>query len=183
MQLVHADVADLQFFSKSVVAPKYCFVCIDLFTSKTYTYGMKKSKLPVKLEKFYSEIEHLRVYLKKENRDQMRIQTDQEFNQNEITSIDKKYHGLHYNSKLNEEHAVAVKQKICELKIRLRIFKRLLNKGKLKPNKVLKKVTANMNLLPTRKCGVAPEEVEKKSHTSEEYKLTYDFKLIFTKSR
>ena len=62
MQLVHADFADLQFFSKSVMAPKYCFVCIDLFTSKTYTYGMKKSKLPVKLENFFSEIEHLRVY-------------------------------------------------------------------------------------------------------------------------
>ena len=35
-----------------------------------------------------------------------------------------------------------------------------------------------MNLLYTRKCGVAPEEVEKKSHTSEEYKLTDDFKRL-----
>ena len=139
MQLVYADVADLQFFSKSVVAPKYCFVCVDLFTSKTYTYGKKKSKLPVNLEKFYLEIEHIRIYLKKENQDQMRIQTDQEFNQNEITSINKKYHGLHYNSKLNEGYAVAVEQKIYELKIRLRNFKRLLNKGKLKPNEALKK--------------------------------------------
>ena len=42
MQLIHADVADLHFFSKSAVAPKYCLVCVDLFTSKTYTYGMKK---------------------------------------------------------------------------------------------------------------------------------------------
>ena len=44
IQLVHADVADLQFFSKSAVAPKYCLVCIDLLTSKTYTYCMKKKK-------------------------------------------------------------------------------------------------------------------------------------------
>ena len=36
-----SDVADLNFFSKSVVAPKYCLVCVDLFKSKTYTYGMK----------------------------------------------------------------------------------------------------------------------------------------------
>ena len=42
MQLIQADVADLHFFSKSTVAPKYCLVCADLFTSKTYTYGMKK---------------------------------------------------------------------------------------------------------------------------------------------
>ena len=63
IQLVHADVADLQFFSKSAVAPKYCLVCIDLLTCKTYTYRMKKrSQLPVKLEKSYSEIEQ--IYIK-----------------------------------------------------------------------------------------------------------------------
>ena len=44
MQLVHADVADLNFFSKSTVAPKYCLLCVDMFTSKTYTYGMKKKE-------------------------------------------------------------------------------------------------------------------------------------------
>ena len=43
MQLMPADVADLQFFSKSTVAPKYCLACVELFTSKTYTYGMKKN--------------------------------------------------------------------------------------------------------------------------------------------
>ena len=54
MQLIHADVADLNFFSKSAVAPKYCLVSVDLFTSKTYTYGMKKkSQLLSKLEKFF----------------------------------------------------------------------------------------------------------------------------------
>ena len=42
MQLIHADVADLNFFSKSAVAPKNGLLCVDMFTSKTYTYGMKK---------------------------------------------------------------------------------------------------------------------------------------------
>lgn len=41
-QLVHADVANLEFSSKSAVAPKYCLLCADLFTSKVYPYGMKK---------------------------------------------------------------------------------------------------------------------------------------------
>ena len=36
MQLVHADVADLNIFSKTAVAPKYCLLCVDMFTSKTY---------------------------------------------------------------------------------------------------------------------------------------------------
>ena len=42
MQLFHADVAYLQFFSKSAVDPKYALACIDLFSSKIYVYTMKK---------------------------------------------------------------------------------------------------------------------------------------------
>ena len=160
MQLVHADVADLNFFSKSVVAPKYCLLCVDLFTSKVYTYGMKKkSQLADKLEKFYLEIADVRSYLKKEKRYRMRLQTDQEFNQNEIKALNKKHNVEHYNTKLNEGHAVAAEQKIRELKFRL-------------------KATNNMNIQPTRKYGVPPNEVEKKSIESEEYKLSYDIDRI-----
>ena len=123
MQLIHADIADLHFFSKSSVAPKYCLVCVNLFTLKTYTYRMKIiGMLSAKLEKFYSDNKSLREYLKGENIHQMRLQTDQEFNQNEIARINKKY-VLHYNSKLNDRHAVGAKQKIRELKFRVRDFK------------------------------------------------------------
>ena len=139
MQLIPADVADLHFFSKSAVAPKYCLACADLFTSKTYTYRTKKSQLFAMLEKFYSNTESFREYLKGENRHQMRLQTDQEFNQNDLAEINKKYSVLHYNSKLNDGHAVGAEQKIRELKSRLRNFKRLVKKGKLKPNEALKK--------------------------------------------
>ena len=52
MQLVHANVADLQFFNKSAVAPEYCLVCVDLFTSKTYTYSMKKASYWLNLKSF-----------------------------------------------------------------------------------------------------------------------------------
>ena len=34
-KLMHADKADIQFFSKSAVDPKYCLLAVDLFTSKT----------------------------------------------------------------------------------------------------------------------------------------------------
>ena len=154
MQLVQADVADLNSFSKSVVALKYCLLCVDLFTSKVYTYGMKKkSQLADKLEKFYLEIADVRSYFKKEKRYKMRLQTDQEFNQNEIKALNKKHNVEHYNTKLNEGHAVAAEQKIRELKFRLKNFKRLskISKNLLKPNVVLKKATNNMNIQPTRK--------------------------------
>ena len=36
MQFFHANVAYLQFFSKSAVDPKYALACVDLFSSKIY---------------------------------------------------------------------------------------------------------------------------------------------------
>ena len=40
-QIFHADVADLRFLATFAVDPKYCFLFVDLFTSKVYTYPMK----------------------------------------------------------------------------------------------------------------------------------------------
>ena len=73
---------------------------------------------------------------------------------------------------------MGAEQKIRELKNWLKNFKRVLSNGKLQPNKALKKATKNINIFPTRKYGVPPEEVEKKSLASEEYKLDYDFKRL-----
>ena len=42
MQFFHADVADIRFFSKSAVDPKYELLCVDLYLSKVYVYPMKK---------------------------------------------------------------------------------------------------------------------------------------------
>ena len=49
----------------------------------------------------------------------MRSQTDQEFNQNEIKDLNKKFNVEYFNSRLNEGHALAAEQKIRELKKRL----------------------------------------------------------------
>ena len=107
MQLICVDVVDLDFFSESAVAPKYCLVCVDLFTSKAYTYGMKKNNhLPSKLETFFFQGRKPKEISEKRRKASHTSQTDQEFNQNEIKEINKKYNVLHYNSKLNDEHAV-----------------------------------------------------------------------------
>ena len=118
MQLIHADVADLNFFSKSAVAPKYCLLCVDLFSSKLYTYGMKKKKsqFAEKLEKFYSEIKNLRSYFNLRED----IECVYKHIRNSIRTNKKKknfQHNVeHYNSKLNEGHTVVAEQKIRELK-------------------------------------------------------------------
>ena len=80
-----------------------------------------------------------RENLNGENRHQMRVETDQEINQHAIAEIKKKYNVLHYNSKFNDGNAIGAGRKICELKSRLRNFKRLVKKDKLKPKGALKK--------------------------------------------
>ena len=57
-ELVHVDVADIRFFSKSTVDPKYCLLALDLFTCKMYVYPMKsRNLLARKLELFYRDVQ------------------------------------------------------------------------------------------------------------------------------
>ena len=109
----------------------------------------RKNQLVDKLEKFYTEIEILRKYLKRGTRYRMSLQTDPKFNQNEIKEINKKHNVEHYNTKLNVGHAVGAEQKIRDLKDRLKNFKRIIKqnkKSRLKRKRALKKATKNMNL-------------------------------------
>lgn len=90
----------------------------------------RKSQLVDKLEKFYTDIEILRKYLKRGTRYRMSLQTDQKFNQNEIKEINKKHDVEHCNTKLNVGHAVGAEQKIRDLKDRLKNFKRIIKQKK-----------------------------------------------------
>ena len=60
-QLLHADIANLEFLGKSAMGPEYCLLFVDLFTSKVYVYPMKSRKSVVnKIEIFYKEVEEKR---------------------------------------------------------------------------------------------------------------------------
>ena len=79
-ELVHADIADNRFFSKSAVDPKYCLLAVDLFTSKVYVYIIKGKNL-------LSKKSELDIQQKREQSAEnttMRLQTDLELAQNEI---------------------------------------------------------------------------------------------------
>ena len=41
-ELFHADIANIKFLSKSTAEPHYCLLCVNLFSSKIYTYPIKK---------------------------------------------------------------------------------------------------------------------------------------------
>ena len=60
-ELLHSDIADIRFFSKSAIDPKYCLLIVDLFTSKIYAYHMKSKNLLLrKLNNFYNDISEKR---------------------------------------------------------------------------------------------------------------------------
>ena len=94
--LLHADIADIRFLAKSAADPHYCLVIVDLFTQKVYTYPMKKRHLlRKKMEDFYNDI-----LPKRTDNKTMRLQTDLEFQQNEIKQLNKKFNVEMFSTKL-----------------------------------------------------------------------------------
>ena len=173
IQFYHADIAYLQFLAKSAVDPKFALVCVDLFTSKIYVYTMKSRRnLASKLEIFYKEIQKKRV-----NNEKMRLQTDQEFQQNEIKKLNQKYNVEMFSSRLRGGKAFAAEQKIRELKKVIFKTKRTykLQKKKINSREIIKKAVENLNKINSEKYGLPPDIIEKKSLENEYFKEIYDF--------
>ena len=173
MQFFHADIAYLQFLAKSAVDPKYALVCVDLFTSKIYVYTMRnRSNLASKLEKFYQDIQKKRSYNEK-----MRLQTDQEFQQNEIKKINRKYNVEMFSSRIRGGKAFAAEQKIRELKKVIFKTKRnyKLQKKKINSKQIIEKAVENLNKTNSEKYGVAPETIEKKTLENDTFREIFDF--------
>ena len=168
-----ADIADLRFLVKSAVDSKYCFLFVDLFTSKIYVYPMKKrSLLAKKVELFYNDI-------KDERAGRMQVQTDKEFNQNKIKNMNKDFDVEMYQINLRGGKAFTAEQNIL---LRSKRFEKL-KKNKMKPNELIKKAAQNMNNIISPKYGIAPEKTEQKSldpHIGEHFKEVYDYVRLKT---
>ena len=166
-QLLHADIANLEFFGKNATFPQYVLVIVDLFSSKVYTYPMKSRKQTrQKLEQFYRDVNSKRKGKK------MRLQVDQEFQQVEIKDLNELNNVTMFSTSLRSGKAFATEQKIRELKTR--IAKLRSQKLKIAPKKIIKISTANMNIRPSAKYGFSPEEVEKRALESEKFKVFYN---------
>ena len=173
LQFFHADIAFLKFLAKSAVDPKYALLCVDLFTSKVYVYTMrKKSNLVNKLETFYKEIEP-----KRDKKEIMRLQTDQEFQQNEIKKINLKYNFDMFSTNIRGGKAFAAEQKIRELKKILFKTKNAYKRSKKEINskKIIEKAIENMNKINSEKYGLPPEIIEKKTLSDNVFKEMFDF--------
>ena len=93
----------------------------------------KRNLLKKKMQTFYEEVEHKR-------KERMRLQTDLEFQQNEIKNLNKKYVEM-FSTRVRGGKAFAAKQKIRELKKLLLKIKAIYkkNKMKFKPIEIIKK--------------------------------------------
>ena len=92
----------------------------------------------------------------------MRLQTDEEFKERNIEELNKKFNVEMYSTHLRGRKAFAAEQKIHELKKLLLRSKRIEKfKGKrIKPNKLIKKTTFNLNNTRSVKYGYSPEQIE-----------------------
>ena len=166
-QLFHADVGNLEFLGKNATFPQYVLVLVDLFSSKTYTYPMKSRKqIRQKLEEFYRDVRSKRKGKK------MKLQVNQEFQQVKIKDLNDLNNIEMFSTSLRGGKAFAAEQKIRELKTR--IAKLLGQKLKISPKKIIEMSAINMNILPSKKYGFSPEEVEKRSLESERFRTVYN---------
>ena len=124
-RLVHADVGSLEFLGKTMTHPKHCLAVVGSFTSKIYTYLMKSRRLLAKkLNEFYIEV------AQKRNNKKMRLQVNQEFQQNEIKQLNKKLQVEMFSTKVRGGKAFTSEQNIGELKKRISNLNSIQSKSK-----------------------------------------------------
>ena len=133
----------------------------------------KRNLLKKKMELFYEEVNHKR-------KEKMRLQTDLEFQQNEIKKLNKKYNVEMFSTRVRGGKAFAAEQKIREFKKLLLKIKSLYKKNgmRVKLNELIKKTTTNMNKTKTSKYQIEPEYVEKKSLEDDNFREKFDFYRI-----
>ena len=141
-QLLHADVANLEFLEKSVSVPNYALLIVVLYSSMVYVYPMSSQKqIFTKLEQFYVDVQN-----KRKNKNTRR-QVDNEFQQVKIKDLNYKYNVTMFTTSLTGGKAFAAKQKISKLKRRISKLKAILDKtkAKLPAVTIMKKSAENMN--------------------------------------
>ena len=113
----------------------------------------------------------------------MPLQTDREFQQKNIKKLNKELDVDMYSTNLRGGKALAAEHKIREwekLLLRSKRIKKSLGK-QVKPNKLIKKTTFNLNSTLSVKCGFSPEKIGEKSLNSKEnqkFRKTYDFSRL-----
>ena len=94
----------------------------------------------------------------------MRLQTNQEFQQNDIKKLNKKYNVEMFSVRVRGGKAFAAEQKIKEFKKILLKAKRLNKRkeNKIQPNKIIEQAINNTNKTKSEKYDIDSNTIEKK---------------------
>ena len=138
-----------------------------------YVYPLcSKKQILQKLEQFYIDVQSKR---KKQN---TRLQVDNEFQQIKIKDLNDKYNFAMFTTSVIGGKAFAAEQKIRELTSRISKVKTILdkNKAKILAVTIIKQSAENMNDAKSKKYGISPNDIEKKSLSSEKFKTFFNFR-------
>ena len=169
--MFHADVGNLEFLGKNATFPQYVLILVDLFLSKVYTFPMRSRKqISQRLKQFYEQVKD------KRKGKEMKLQVDQELQQQKIKDLNKQNNVKIFSTSLRGGKAFAAEQKIRELKARISKLKG--QKLKITSNKIIEISTKNMNIQPSKKYGISPDEVESRALKSEKFRTLYNMHRI-----
>ena len=162
---------NLEFLGKSATVPRFVLLVVDLYSSKVYVYPMRsKKEIPQKMKQFYEEIKIERNIQKA-----MRRQVDNEFQEVKIKDLNEKINIEMFTSSVRGGKAFAAEQKIRELKSRIAKLNAL--KLKVPPTKIIT-TAENMNIVLNEKFEISPNDIEKKSLSSEKFRKLFNFHQI-----
>ena len=95
----------------------------------------------------------------------MRLQVDNEYHQVKIKDLNDKYNNTMFTTINRDGNTLTVEQKITELKSRIAKLKAMSDKNRVKipPKTIIRQSAENMNDVKSKKYGISPNDVEKKS--------------------
>ena len=129
-----------------------------------------RKQISQRLQQFYEQVKE------KRNSKEMKLQVDQEFQQLKIKDLNKQNNVKMFSTSLRGSKAFAAEQKIRELKTRISKLKS--QKLKITPNKILEISTKNMNIQPSKKYGISPDEVESRALENEKFRTLFNMHRI-----
>ena len=170
-QIVHADIASLEFLRKSATVSKYALLIVDLSHQRfMFIQCVLENNCLKHLKKLYDEVQE------KEKKKNMRLQVENEFQQVKIKDLNVTV----FMTNIRGRKAFAVKQNIRELKTRISMLKAISdkNKAQIPPKYIIKQSVENMNNVRSEKYNISPNEIKKRSLASKQFKTLFNFERI-----
>ena len=123
-----------------------------------------------KMKQFYDEVKN------KRNKKTMRLQVDNQFQQVKLKDLNEQNNVKMFTTSVRGGKTFAAEQKNRELKTR--ISKLNGKKLKISPTKIISNSADNMDSVQSKKYGLSPDEILKKSLSSERFRIFLNFHRI-----